>query len=441
MQHSGVVAPCHRRLGTPPNCQVRSAKVHTGIPHRRPGRVCDVDGAVEKVGASRLRLAPVLAALALFAVSAVYMAPRGFDALALIAIQDDPVAIASRALDERFDSAAANREIAAALAAQDSDLAQSFADLAAERNVTIDPQLAAEVSAARAQSASARGQAESFTRGLITGEPTGGAALAGTALGDLFVFGDLRDLTREGIHAARGGAVDDLVVGLAAVGVAITAGTYVTLGITMPVRAGLTLIKAAVRTGRLSVKLTASLGRLLRRAVVGGSESAVAVRAARETVKIERAGGLMRFIGDVGRVESKAGTQAALDGLKLVQSPGEMSRVAKLAEKEGSKTRAILKLLGRDAIALAAATVDLAMWMLGALISALSFVAALKGMTERITSYVIRHRKAVRRRQASSSSARGDFGTMKIAGAVWRLSVRLMRRGAVSRIALAGSSR
>ncbi len=193
--------------------------------------------------------------------------------------------------------------------------------------------------------------------------------------------------------------------GLAAVGVAITAGIYVTLGLTVPVRAGLTLIKAAVRTGHLSVELAALLGRMLRRAVVNGSKSAAAVRAARETVKVERAGGLMRFFGDVGRVERTAGARAALDGLKLVRSPAEMSRVAKLAEDEGSTTRAILKLLGRDAIALVAATIDLAMWMLGALRSLLSFVAALKGMTEHITSYVLRHRKAVRRQSRVAATA------------------------------------
>ena len=415
--------------------------MHTGIPHKRPGRVCGVDGTVEKAGMSRLRLAPVLAALGLFAVLAAYMTPRGFNALALFAIQDDPVAIAARALDEKFNGAVANREIAAALAAKDTDLAQSFVDLAAERQVAIDPQLAADVTAARAQSASVRGQAASFTRGLITGEPSDGAALAGTALGDLFVFGDIRDLTREGIHAGRGEPVDELVVGLAAAGVAITAGTYATLGVIAPLRVGLTLIKAAVRTGRLSVDLAAALGRLLRQAFARGPESLVAVRAVRETVKVERAGGLLHFVRDIGRVESKAGTQAALDGLKIAESPAEMSRLAKLAEKEGSKTRAILKLLGRGAITLAAAAADLAMWMLGALISVLSFISMLKGATERVTSYILRHRKAVRRRQASSGSARGDFGAMKIAGAVWRLSARLMRRGAVSRIALAGSSR
>ncbi len=149
----------------------------------------------------------------------------------------------------------------------------------------------------------------------------------------------------------------------------------------------------------------------------------------------------MQFIGDVSRVESKAGTQAALDGLKLTRSPDEMSRVAKLAEKEGGKTRAILKLLGRDAIALAAAAVDLAMWVLGALFSVLSFVAALKGTTERITAHVLRHRKAVHRRRPLSGTTSGDFGDMKIVGVLWRLPTRLARDAVVSRIALAGSSR
>ena len=95
-----------------------------------------------------------------------------------------------------------NREIAAALAAGDSDLAQSFVDLAAARHVTVDPALAAKTKTAAAEAASAKGKAASFARGLITGEPADGAALAGTALGDLFVFGDIRDLDARG-HSCR----------------------------------------------------------------------------------------------------------------------------------------------------------------------------------------------------------------------------------------------
>ena len=54
--------------------------------------------------------------------------------------------------------------------------------------------------------------------------------LAGTALGDLFVFGDIRDAVREGSRYAHGETDDELVLGLACVGIALTAGTYASFG-------------------------------------------------------------------------------------------------------------------------------------------------------------------------------------------------------------------
>ena len=73
--------------------------------------------------------------------------------------------------------------------------------------------------------------------------------------------------------------------------------------------------------------------------------------------------------------------------------------VAKLAQKEGSRTRAIIKLLGRGAIMLTIGSFNLGIWILGALFTLIAFVASLKGMTERVTLRVVRHRKERRRRK------------------------------------------
>jgi hypothetical protein len=127
---------------------------------------------------------------------------------------------------------------------------------------------------------------------------------------------------------------------------------------------------------------------------------AVAVRTAREAVKIERAGGLMKLATDVGRIERKAGARAALDSLKVAETPRELSRVAKLAQKEGGRTRAIIKLLGRGAIMLTVGTFNLVVWVLGALFTLVGLVALLKGMTERVTLRVVRRRKERRRFRA-----------------------------------------
>jgi hypothetical protein len=364
---------------------------------------------------SRIRIVPA----ALFAVfcclAALWVVPQGLEAETVLAIQDDPVARADRALDGSFDAAVAAREIEAALAAKDADLAKSFLDLARDRDIAVASALGDKVAVAVAEAASVSHAADSFARGLITGEPDDVVGLAGTTLGDLFVFGDLRDAAREGARLASGEDADQLVLGLACVGIAITAGTYTTFGAAAPARVGLSVVKAARKTGRLGARMAEWIGRSLReiidwaglkRALAGASltEPLVAVRAAREAVKVEKAGGLVHLVRDVGRVQTKAGTQAALDGLKVAENPVEMARVAQLAEKKGSKTRAMLKLVGTSAIGLTLGTVNLSLWVLGAVLTLLGFVAAAKSAVERVTLRHLQKRK-LRKLQRQLASA------------------------------------
>ncbi len=353
------------------------------------------------------RLAGPLLILALAVAAAGYVVPRGVEAQSLLAIEDDPAALADRALDLTFNETMARDEIDAALAARDPDLAASYVELADDRHVALPADLKAKVAAAVEESRWAASTAQAFARGLISGEPDDVASFAGTAAGDLFVFGDIRDAMREGTRMVKGEPVDEVVLGLAAVGLAVTAGTYATLGAGAPARVGLTVAKAARKTGRLSAELAQWIGRSLRGVVDWGrlkgaigaasfSEPMVAVRAAREAVKIERAGGLLQAARSAGRIQAKAGTQAALDGLKIAETPRELGRVARLAEKKGGKTRAILKTAGRGAIALTAALVDLGLWILGAVLSLFGLVASTKSTVERMTLRGVRRRKARR---------------------------------------------
>jgi hypothetical protein len=351
-----------------------------------------------------------VAAALVCAVGAVTLLPRAIEAVSLLYIEDDPAALAEKRLEQVFNSELATREIETALAAKDPDLARSFVELARDRSVTLAPDLVARVEAAEAAAASPSSRATAFARGLIYGEPDDLVSLAGTALGDLFVFGDIRDVVREGSRLASGQEADRLILGLASVGIAITAGTYATLGGAGPARIGLSVAKAARKTGRLGARLgdwiSSSLRNVvdwsaLRRALAGASltEPALAVRATREAVKIGKADDLMRLARDVGHVQVKAGTNAALDGLKIAESPREMARIAKLAEKNGGKTRAILKTLGRGAIALTMAVLDLALWIFSAILMLWGFVSSLKASVERATWRRLQKKKARRRRR------------------------------------------
>ncbi|HEX5509746.1 MAG TPA: hypothetical protein VFX37_14695 [Pseudolabrys sp.] len=353
---------------------------------------------------SRLDIGFSILAIAACTALALFAAPRGMKAYALVT-SDDPVRIADYGLKRTFDAARAQKEIEVALAANDPDLAESIVELAHDRQVSVDPVLEAKVNAAVTDATSSMAKAKRFVRGFITGEPNDGMSLAGTVTGDFFVFGDLRDAAREGTRLARGEHADELLLGLAAAGIAITAGTYASGGLTAPARVGISMVKAARKTGRLGADLAGTIGRLLRRAASNGeakltkvslSEAGLAERGAREAVKVDRAGGLLQLARAAGRVQSKAGTRAAFDALKMAETPRDMSLLARLAEKEGGKTRAILKILGRGAIALTFAAFDLAAWIFAALLTVLGFIVSLKRATERITLRIIRRRKARR---------------------------------------------
>jgi hypothetical protein len=320
---------------------------------------------------SRLPVVLVLLGAISCAVAALIAVPRGIEARSILAIENDPVQIADRGLDQVVNPEVIRREIEAALAANDADLAKSFVDLAQDRGIAVDPALAERVTAAIAEANSTSHMAETFARGFVTGEPDDVVGLAGTALGDLFVFGDIRDAVREGSRLASGENADQLVLGLACVGLAITAGTYASFGAGTPARVGLSVAKAARKAGRMSAGLASWMGRSLRevidwptlqRAMATASltEPALAVRAAREAVKVEKAGGLMQLVRNVSRVQSKAGTQAAL---------------------------------------------NLSWWILGAIVTLLGFIASCKGAVERMTWRHLQKRKLRALQQQSVAAA------------------------------------
>jgi hypothetical protein len=364
------------------------------------------------------RTGSALAGLALCGLACVLLWPQARNAFAVLAAQDEPAELADVQLDLALsnDPVLIVRNIEAALAANDADLAGSFAELAKEKHIALPEELSERVSEAVGQENSTPQIVKRFAGGLVTGNADDFASLSGTIAGDLFVFGDIRDVVREGKHLAMGEDADRLVLGLAATGLAVTAATYVSVGGLSPVRAGLTLVKDARKVGRLGEGLTSWASRsaremvdapMLQNAVASGSmmrptQTASAIRAA---FHAEKAGALVRLAKDVGRLSEKAGTRGALDTLRIAENPKDVARAARLAESKGGQTRAFLKVLGRSALLLLAGAFDLTLWLLGALLAVFGFLSSIKATTERLTQSWLARKKARRLRKQAAALA------------------------------------
>jgi hypothetical protein len=129
------------------------------------------------------------------------------------------------------------------------------------------------------------------------------------------------------------------------------------------------------------------------------------VSAIRAAFRAEKAGGLVRLAKDVGRVGERAGIRAAQDTLRIAENPKDVARAARLAESKGGQTRAILKILGRGALLLAAGAFNLTFWLFGALMALFGFLSSIKATTERLTQSWLDRRKAKRLRQQMASAS------------------------------------
>ena len=356
------------------------------------------------------------------AIAGAVLWPHAREAYAVLAAQDDPAELADAQVSSalRNNQKIVSQNIEAALASSDADLASSFVALAREKNIPVADDLAQRVADAVVDENSSSHFAKRFATGLVTGNADDVASLSGTVAGDLFVFGDIRDVVREGKHLVFGETTDRLVLGLAAAGLAVTAATYATAGEAAPIRAGLTVVKDARKAGRLGEGLAEWTGRTARdvidtpaleQAVASGSvlqprKTASAISAA---FRAEKAGGLVRLGKDVGRITEKTGTRGAMDSLKLAEGPKDVSRAARLAEAKGGQTRAILKILGRGALLLATGAFDLTLWLFGALLTLFGLLSSIKATTERATQAYLDAKKArrLRRQVAAAQSIAG----------------------------------
>jgi hypothetical protein len=368
-------------------------------------------------GMKWLRISTALGGIAACSFMLMQVVPHAREAGAILAARDDPAVLSELRLDAllRQNDHLVQDNIEAALASGDANLANSFVELARERNIALPDDLLSRTADAVKEENSTAHFARRFATGLVTGSADDVASLSGTVAGDLFVIGDIRDVVREGKHLAMGEDTDRLVLGLAAAGLAVTAATYVSVGGAAPVRAGLTLVKDARKVGRLGEGLAEWAGRsarevvdtpMLQNAVASSSvlrpgETASAIKAA---FRAEKAGALVRLGKDVARVAEKTGTRGAMDSLRIAEGPKDVARAVRLAEAQGGKTRAIIKLLGRGALLLATGAFNLTLWLFGAAMSLFGLLSSIKATTERLTQGWCDRRRARRLRRAQRAA-------------------------------------
>ncbi|HEY0291908.1 MAG TPA: hypothetical protein VGC51_06160 [Hansschlegelia sp.] len=258
----------------------------------------------------------------------------------------------------------------AALDADDVALARGLADLGAELGRPLPAETLQRLTAAEAPAAVAWRDARGLAHGFATGEIDGSASLVGALAADLTLVGDVRDLATEGSKMARGEDHSALILGLAAAGVAATAATYATAGAGAPARFGVSILKAARRTGVMTAEFAADLGRRIAKT---GETSAIRA-SGREAGAAETLLGASTELRAVGGAVGSAETVRLM---KYVHSVDELPELRRFTTRFGTRSRAVAELTGKASLRVFRTTLRVGEMLIRHLLAALMWFGGL----------------------------------------------------------------
>jgi hypothetical protein len=268
-------------------------------------------------------------------------------------------------------------EAAAALEANDADLARSIVALAGDRGVALPVELTDRVAALPAVDLLNIG-AQGWNC-IVNGDFETEGGFACVVAVDLTSVGDVRDLVVQGGNYLTGQPVDYFALGISSVGLTLTAATIGTGGGMLPVRVGASFLKAAKKAGKVSVRLAGDTATLLARTINRSSvdEALVLAREFRvaelgrplgQLFDPKAVAAVSDLATDVGRIGAAGGVRAMKLSVEAADSARDIRVLARTADRFQDRFPAVMKLLGRGAIRLGDLVWTIGGWIVGSVL-------------------------------------------------------------------------
>ena len=292
-----------------------------------------------------------------------------------------------------------NDEIRTALDAGDGDLARSLQALAVERQVVISPELTQRVASLPAVDVG-----NMLRQGwacVAQGDFDSEGGFACVVATDLTGVGDVRDLIGQGGNYLTGQPVNYFTLGVASVGLALTATTIASVGGSLPLRAGASFVKGMSKLGKIPPRLAAEVGLAISKSV-DRTALAESVNLAREFRISEMGKPLARLFNpraaavvtdlasDFGTIGKVGGVRAMKLSMETADSARDVKVLAQTAEHYKGGYLGVMKLIGRGVLRLGDLLLTLSGWIIGALFWLLGFAWFVLRTTSHAARFVVR---------------------------------------------------
>ncbi|MEE9303880.1 MAG: hypothetical protein V3U84_08840 [Thiotrichaceae bacterium] len=198
-----------------------------------------------------------------------------------------------------------------------------------------------------------------FSTGFVTGKGVDASGITGAMTADFTVIGDVRDLYQQYQLHNEGEAVNQLIVGLAGVGIGLTAVTYGSAGTASVAKVGTSTLKIAAKTGRLTKKFSSELVRvsskifdwkLFKQSIKQSSHFSDIPRIAKKSFHPSALRPLQKMAKNIDNIRINTSLPDALHMLRYVENSHDLRRLEKFTVKHKHLSKGLLSLLGRGAL-------------------------------------------------------------------------------------------
>jgi len=247
-----------------------------------------------------------------------------------------------------------NTHIKYALKSDKIDDAKEYVNLAKYLKVDINSSLLKELKKKDNYIDNTIRESKDFINGFLTGKAESGASLGGSIVSDFTLYGDLRDIYKEGKKYILNENYDKFLLGVSMVGVALTASTYVSLGATSPVKSGESAIKVAYKSGKITKGFTKVIEGKLAKSVdlkalkkADFSSFTKAKNSIKQVAKTVNTKPLKSLFKSLNKIEKSTSFADTVKLLKYVDNEKDLAKLTKITAKYKKNSVAVLKVLGK----------------------------------------------------------------------------------------------
>ncbi len=204
--------------------------------------------------------------------------------------------------------------------------------------------------------------AKNMTTGFVFGESENAEQFMGAVASDMMVVGDIRDFSKETINYVNDNEVDYFTYSLSALGLGATVASVATLGGATPAKGGISFLKIANKTKKISSSLLANVNKLVKNSIDIGllkkqlkkidikNVSLLKKEIKKSFNKSTDLTKLVKLTNNISDIKRSSGSYSnALKIIKYADTTTEVSKLTKLSNKFGKNTVLILKILGKNA--------------------------------------------------------------------------------------------